>query len=82
MVYRDYLGNVLEENDVVMVPMGFGQLIQGVVLKTGGGLVAAGGQQQVPHIMVSITIPLNANPANGLVGGIIKVGQLDSPTVH
>jgi hypothetical protein len=64
---------VLREEDSIVVPIGFGQLIAGRVAKVNSGLGAPGTQEAVPGVVVRLEFFLTAAP-NGVVPGLIKIG--------
>ena len=70
-MFRDRLGNQLEDNDVVCVALGSGQLAEGRIAKT-GGIVAA--QNQNPFVVVVLQLVMPADQA-GTVPGLFKLAM-------
>lgn len=68
-MFRDVVGNVLEQGDAVSIGIGLGQTMLGTVQKTDSVLGANPQAQPMVHVAVIFTLP--AMP-NGLVAGIIK----------
>jgi len=69
MIFRDVLGNALQEGDPVSIGLGLGQTSLGQVQKVDS--VLSGNPQQQPMIHVTVVFSLPAL-ANGLVPGVIK----------
>jgi len=74
MLFRDGVGNTLEEGDAVAVALGQGQLATAKVMKLSAGLGGPNTQQSVPMAHIAIVLDFQAAP-NGVVPGIMKIEQ-------
>lgn len=66
MKFIDGVGNVLEEQSQVAVPLALGKVVVGTVVKTDTGLSGP------PHLSVAVMFHLEAHP-NGVVPGVLAI---------
>ena len=71
-MYRDVVGNVIEQGDQVAIGLALGQTVLGTVQKVDSVLSGNPNAQPMVHVAVVFTLPAMAN---GLVAGIVKAAS-------
>ena len=71
-MFRDVVGNVIEQGDQVAIGLALGQTVLGTVQKVDSVLSGNPNAQPMVHVAVVFTLPAMAN---GLVAGIVKAAS-------